>query len=277
MNCINCKEKIKVIKDQLIMKEGRLCSVKCNNQWIGKIREKEEKIRCWHHYQKLRNWLEARGWLIFNFDKNHRYELGWSYSLGDTFCHCYNQIKEGKITISLAVPGLAIWLHLETLWYGIENREIGIRIHNYGIYWNLWTDDNERYSKLRNGNWYPLDTLFGRMEYSQEKVKWEEVIIAMPEGNYKARAKCYNCYWKRKIGFKKKRKRVEIEIENGIPVPGKGTESYNCGEDAVYSITMNTESVEEGIGKLVTSILETRKRYGGNRDWEPEKLSVKIN
>jgi hypothetical protein len=43
------------------------------------------------------------------------------------------------------------------------------------------------------------------MEYSQEKSEWEEVIIAMPEGNYKARAKCYDCYWKRKIGFKKKR------------------------------------------------------------------------
>jgi hypothetical protein len=113
VNCINCKEKIELIKDRLI---GRFCSIKCSNQWRGKkeyIREKEGKIGRWKHYQKLRNWLEARGWLIFDFDRNYRYKLEWSYSLGDTFCHCYSQIKEGTITWSIGVPGLAIWLHLE--------------------------------------------------------------------------------------------------------------------------------------------------------------------
>lgn len=51
-----------------------------------------------------------------------------------------------------------------------------------------------------------------------------------------------------------------------IPVPGKGENSWDCGEDATYAFSCMADSVEDGIASLVRSILVRRRKYGG-RNW----------
>jgi len=64
--------------------------------------------------------------------------------------------------------------------------------------------------------------------------------------------------------------RGEIEL-SGDPVPilGKGTESWNVGEDTmdkcVYSDVM---SIDETVQMFVSSVLRRRQRYGG-KNWKP--------
>ncbi len=83
---------------------------------------------------------------------------------------------------------------------------------------------------------------------------------------------------------------VNWESETGLPVPGKGTMSYNCGEDAIFASGVSIEHHRarelylEGArhagtwsrltratvaSSVAQSVLSTRVRYGGNR-WRPE-------
>ena len=57
---------------------------------------------------------------------------------------------------------------------------------------------------------------------------------------------------------------VNLSIEGGIPVEGKGENSYDCGMDGLLGCSGRT--VEDAIGNAVRSVLRDRKRYGGPHD-----------
>src|SRR5690606_38230523 len=73
--------------------------------------------------------------------------------------------------------------------------------------------------------------------------------------------------WSRPRWFPKMVKRIEIEMGEPIPHQGKGENSWDCGVDGTYSYTAPAESIADGVGGLVGSVLSTRIRYGGWRDW----------
>lgn len=56
---------------------------------------------------------------------------------------------------------------------------------------------------------------------------------------------------------------TEIEPDKPVPVPGKGESDYDCGDDAIYSISTGGQSVESAVAKMVESALRDRRRYGG--------------
>lgn len=63
----------------------------------------------------------------------------------------------------------------------------------------------------------------------------------------------------------------KVDEGEQIPVPGKGTSEYNCGEDAVFGFTCPADSLADATFRLANSVLETRKRYGGE-GWLPERV-----
>lgn len=154
--------------------------------------------------------------------------------------------------------------------YDIERR-LELRFFDWGVWWNVWWRDDytsSRDPRWRRGSWHYLDTLLGRQKYSEETLVEREVVIPMPEGTYPAKLKLDRDTWRRaRWPWPRVVMRAKIDIPKGIPVPGKGDNSWDCGADATFGMTFPSSSVEHAIAHVVESCLKTRTRYGGALDY----------
>lgn len=146
-----------------------------------------------------------------------------------------------------------------------EGRTISLQWHHGALWWTLWMDQDVWSStdpKWRRGSFNPVDFLLGRHEFSRTEIETRSVRVPMPEGDYEATGMLELATWTRpRSPFTKRLTRATVEVETGIPHPGKGTASYNCGEDRMYSITTPARTIEEGVEKFVAAVLDKRKRY----------------
>lgn len=151
-------------------------------------------------------------------------------------------------------------------------REIRIAVHDWALWWSLWTDVGGWSSKRprwRDGSLHFLDVLFGKAVHSSRALEAEEILVPMPEGTYAGTCRLTEDTWKRPRWFARRLKRAHVEMADPVPVPGKGENSWDCGDDALFGSTFPAASVAEAIAGVVRSALETRRRYGG-RGWKPE-------
>lgn len=79
--------------------------------------------------------------------------------------------------------------------------------------------------------------------------------------SYRGTAKHTRRTWKRRFSTKVS-DGYEIDMQQGIPFPGKGENSWDCGDDAYYGF--GGQSIESAISTIVA---ETVKRRGKN--WRP--------
>ena len=166
----------------------------------------------------------------------------------------------------------------------LGGRHTGLRFFDGSLWWDLWTngdwsdDDLKKPPWLGNG-WggsYNVEAaLFGRTKYEGGEVIVDaEAKVQMPEGAYPAKVTIKQVRWVRKRLPWTKRwlYRGSVEVEGGVPVPGKGSASYNCGDDATYSITFGADdellSEYVYLRKFTKSVLESRIRRGG-AGWRP--------
>lgn len=91
----------------------------------------------------------------------------------------------------------------------------------------------------------------------------------MPEGCYPATVKIEERTWKRPRWFRKTRVDAYVDIPDGIPHEGKGTASWNCGEDGLFGCGCEGDSIEKAVGHTVATVLDYRRRYGKARDLDP--------
>lgn len=103
--------------------------------------------------------------------------------------------------------------------------------------------------------------LFGRLKTSVEIISNGTWTVEMPEKNYDATYKVENIVHKRKRWFTKRYTRVEINIPEGIPHPGKGTTDYNCGDDRTYSLSIPGKDVATAVSALSKEVLRMRGSY----------------
>lgn len=157
-----------------------------------------------------------------------------------------------------------------------EGRETGIRFFDGGVWWDIWHTDmswSNTTPRWRHGNWHPLDTLFGRTNYTSRDLRTERVEIPMPEGVYPATVRFFASTWQRPrwpwAPLTRRLVRAEITPDRPIAEPGKGENSYDQDDDAMYSLTTNASRTEEAIAAVVESVLRTRRRYGGSVEWQP--------
>ncbi len=151
---------------------------------------------------------------------------------------------------------------------GYTTYALSFGIHDAAIWWNIWTPRDEwtrATPRYRNGSWHPIDTFLGKHVYREGVGETHHVLIPMPEGGYPATIKVAADSWKRPLWFRVTRHRARVEIPSGIPHQGKGENSWDCGEDALFELTCAAASVEDAIGKVVASVLESRRKYDGNR------------
>lgn len=157
-----------------------------------------------------------------------------------------------------------------------NGREIGVRVFGGAIWIRLWHDPME--SRSRDPWWWeitihPVDLLLGRHQHSEEVLETREIIVPMPEGVYTGRCTMKLETWKRRRWFAKRLIRAHIDMNEGqgVPFPGKGEDSWNCGEDATHGLCTVARDPVEAVAHLFESVMRDRARYGNGFLWRPEE------
>lgn len=240
--------------------------------------------RIWWHWQNLkkedrtREWLNGRGWLhIGNAVLGCQWVLptnriGFSFNIGDGEDQLSGNILCGLFAFYWSIEGVR-WLYKRIN----KSREISLRFFDGAMWWHIWQDPDEwksTDSKWRRGTFRPVDFLLGREKYStQDKGKGEREIL-FSEGTYTAKVRLFTSTWKRpRWHWARTIERAEVDVKSGVPIPGKGENSWDCDEDAVFSLTTPATNVDEAVEKFVKSVNSTRLKYGGE-NWTPEKVRM---
>lgn len=158
-----------------------------------------------------------------------------------------------------------------------SGRELSLSVHDTAVWWCVGADDmgwSSNTPRWMKGSWHPLG--FHMRQGEPELVEEREVLVPMSERSYRAVARLTTARWgftKLPRYFDRIGRSVNIEMLDGeqIPCPGKGENSWDCGEDATFSMSATGDTIEDGIGRLVASVLRSRRRYGGPA-WVPEAV-----
>lgn len=165
------------------------------------------------------------------------------------------------------------WAATKLLRGSYEGRSIGFSIHDWAIWLEFWAPSMS-WSRSEpwwmRWTWHPIDTFFGRTKHSEREVSRTETVIPMPEKAYPCVVVMKAETWKRpRLPWAShKITRAHIDCKEGVPYPGKGENSWDCGDDASYGLTCPAKTVEEGIAKFVESVLRSRRRHGGSVNWQ---------
>lgn len=178
---------------------------------------------------------------------------------------------------------LGVYVHaLRSLYFRFHAHDLGIRFFDRAVWVDLFAyehahsfepDKSFWRREKRRFSWHPLDTFLGPHAYTEKIVHEEPVTICMPEARYTGTARVRDCRWKRPrwpLARRVRRVSIDMDENHAVPIPGKGTTSYNCGQDAIHGHSSANDTVEAAIASLVGSALQARKKYGG-RDWVPEE------
>jgi hypothetical protein len=122
------------------------------------------------------------------------------------------------------------------------------------------------------------EAIMGRTDYTSEPIETHTTTVTMPEGSYDAIVTINRDMWRHRRWpfryFPRQRTSAYIEVPQGVPVPGKGENSWDCGEDAIYATGSSSPTVAAAVAQIITSALKTRERYGG-KNWRPqERIAV---
>jgi hypothetical protein len=144
-----------------------------------------------------------------------------------------------------------------------------------------WSRDDKKHAPWFTNGWEwtfnVVDRILGKRDYeTQGKTEPKDCKVNLPEGQYRAKFSTWRCRWFRKRSpFGRRWKwRCEIEVPGGIPIPGKGSAAYNCGEDATHSVCFGAQDemdTEYSAGnRLAIDVIKRRQKYSGGAGWKPE-------
>jgi hypothetical protein len=229
-----------------------------------------------------RGWAwHGRGWL--NFADAASVRVSWN--LWSSFVHARFHVDamEDEVGVSVALAPIALWFAVESRhlrpWMkrlGLRHgeREVSISAHDGTVWWKAWADPSSRSSsapRWRDGWWSVDDALRGKPVYTSRVISETPAIIPMPERSYRATVVLTEDTWTRSRWPATRVRGATVKMAAGeqIPIPGKGENSWDCDEDAIYSCGTRAGTVSEAIASIVGSALASRERHGG-RNWKPE-------
>lgn len=182
----------------------------------------------------------------------------------------------------------AVWINLGwlSLWCSVQRlrrydamdrtmfgRTTGIRLHEDHLVVQFECDDSEWvWDGPRHGRqWscFLLDKLLGAARHSSRDRSAVVETLALPELTYYCDVRLHTDTWKRpRWPFRLVLEKATVRPWVAIPVPGKGENSWDQGDDAVREFTCVARDVAEAIDQLRESIERTRFERGG-ADWRP--------
>ena len=197
------------------------------NRLIGRTKDGDLTIlgrRVHWHSQNLDNrpgdtngkssgskWLHGRAWLHFG-DVVIQPQWCFKSRFLDISAR-FDGVVDNTISVGVSVPPASLGLQVDGLprvifeALGIAydpkthngddcQRSIGLRVHDAGLWWDLWR--REMVSSSTDPKWMhgvikPLDFVFGGEDITKRVVGTQDVEIPMPEGVYKAKAETTGC------------------------------------------------------------------------------------
>jgi hypothetical protein len=146
-------------------------------------------------------------------------------------------------------------------------RSVGVRIFDGNVWVNLWGSSMGSWSS-GDPKWWSftipvVDWLLGKVSHESRDIKVIEdaTLNICAHESYKAKVRLFESTWTRPRWFKKSIQRAEVSVEGGVIHPGKGTQSYNCDDDYLYSLTTPAETPREALNKFRDAVLDMRDRY----------------
>jgi hypothetical protein len=223
--------------------------------------------------------LHGRLFVHSGYDR-HTFRI--EYKLGTARTHAYveSDPHEAEVGASVALPGIALYVRASSYYLlgkltgFIGHRVARVSVHSGSLWWETPLADPD--TGKSDEPWYVrgcfsfVDALLGAEEIVQTPVvKDVPVEIPMPEKNYAGTCSIELIGRKRPRWFGATSKIGTVRVERGVPIPGKGENSYDVDEDAVFAFSTTASTPADVVGALVGSVLVTRWSRGG-ADWRPE-------
>lgn len=187
-----------------------------------------------------------------------------------------------------AGPLGALWLRLRTPWTKWANlsqgkpdcyyaRHTGIRFHPHdGCIVEVKVEDVDGVWRTGQPWWRSMKltttNIVGRTRTEAEATASGPTNVTMPEGVYPATWE-RTTYTHRHVRFPgtlldrlrgpRRHTSISIDVPGGIPVEGKGENSYDCGMDGVFGESGPDCPITAATERLAASVIKDRKRHGG--------------
>jgi hypothetical protein len=210
---------------------------------------------------------------------------GVEWSIGKNGLGAYIQcndpvVGEEALIMHIQLPFLfSVWLMVQNVpflkklpgvkWQADDHgrggeRELSLKFHHGAMWWRLWRNPNVGYAHdWRDSNFNPIRFFLGYPKYSEGPRNHFDSYLEMPEGVYRVSIDIYTAIWKRpRWPWATRITRSDIELKDGVWVPGKGDNGWDMDDDTIYSMTCNAATVAEALDHLRQSVLRDRERYG---------------
>jgi len=115
------------------------------------------------------------------------------------------------------------------------------------------------------------DFFLGDVKVNYERLSKEHLGVAFPEKTYNVTATRRRVTRKRPRWFEESFIAVDLDCEDGIPIPGKGESSHDCGDTATYSYYAPNSTIKDAVSKLMKSVSERRRKYGSGDNMYVER------
>ena len=246
-----------------------------------------------------KTWNFVAGWLNLTLDRRDR-EMRINWHLDDTGGNAVRLTVGRSIgdlfTAAFHMSGAKISAHvggpLGVVYASVENprlrrlvrrvvprygeREVRFRfganegaVDGWSASWALWTDGGSWSAdepRWRRGSWYPVEWLFGACDYTRVPAGAPEVVmLRMPEGEYAVRCQREHAVWTRPRwpGTWLEQVSVNVKVDSGVPIPGKGEEAWQLDEDAIFETSYVVETYRAAVERFAQHVNELRWRRGG--------------
>lgn len=164
---------------------------------------------------------------------------------------------------------------------GYESRVTELMVGTDHLHWEFWHPRHSWKSGTPRHRYWHVD--YERVLFGNSTVEWEvtdsgRVDVPMPEGVYPATYEVKKGTWtwpNKPLGrFRPAIVRFSTTIapDTPIPVPGKGENSWDCGDDAIHEHSGPGQNVAHAVGATVGSALRDRRAYGGP-NWTPPAVT----
>ena len=216
-------------------------------------------------------WRHGRGWWRTPLGRFHA-----EWSIPSRFCHAEFTIGGGDdetLKVSVATPIAALWFDWSVSWWRPGwPRQYRIGLHDWAVHVDWGTDEFGDFRSgpgFRAAGWrrWHLDlarAVFGKVVCTNTTLKTVPTEIPTPEGVHPAQVRFFESVWRRSgwpwFPLTRRLVRAEIEMRVPVPVPGKGENSWDCGPDAIHSLTCVASTVPEAVGAMVESYMRQRER-----------------
>jgi len=226
----------------------------------------------------------GRAW--WKVTKNLSFHIEWHFKSNRCACEVSVGGEGSTIGLSLALPPVSLYgnVHYKPLRRFVDNwdsKVTGVRIFDWGVWFEWWHNDmggwTNHGSKWKNAirnrqfNFNIPDMILGRQRYSRQELETKQGVVAMPEGLYPISVTFDRSTWKRPRWFAKSRLGAHIECLKPIGFPGKGENSWDCGDDALHSMSCDAINMAQAIAQVTESVLRSREKYG-SLDWKPRPV-----